>query len=211
MLISPAATALLLSHRMKTVLVLSGLLGVLSAVAGLWLAIIWETTPGPAMAVTATSIYLLAAIFAPGKGLLYKYLAKRSLHRKVASEDMLKAAYHSQQAEGAFDEQQWRHAANLSASEWSRQKNRLGRKGWLNASGSGLSEKGAAEAERLVRAHRLWETYLARQVGVDIAHIHTDAEHYEHLLTEVSDTPPRLPTDPPSRLRGAGSPCYSLP
>jgi len=184
MLISPAATALLLSHRMKTVLVLSGLLGVLSAVAGLWLAIAWETTPGPAMAVTATCIYLLAAIFAPGKGLLYKYLAKRSLHRKVASEDMLKAAYHSQQAEGAFDEQQWRHAANLSASEWSRQKNRLGRKGWLNASGSGLSEKGAAEAERLVRAHRLWETYLARQVGVDIAHIHTDAEHYEHLLTE---------------------------
>lgn len=185
MLISPAATALLLSHRMKKVIALSGLLGVVSAVVGLWLAIAWETTPGPAMAVTATCIYLLAAIFAPGKGLLYKYLAKRSLHRKVSSEDMLKAAYHNQQAAGgAFDERQWRQAANLSEAEWSRQKNRLSRKGWLNASGDGLSEKGTAEAERLVRAHRLWETYLARQVGMDIAHIHSEAEHYEHLLTD---------------------------
>jgi ABC-type Mn2+/Zn2+ transport system permease subunit len=63
MLITPAATALLLTNRLQRVLVYAGFIGFFSAVSGLILAIIWDTTPGPAMTVVATIIYALAMLF----------------------------------------------------------------------------------------------------------------------------------------------------
>ena len=47
-----------------------------------------------------------------------------------------------------------------------------------------LTPAGQDEAKRLVRAHRLWETYLVNQIGLSAEQIHEDAEKYEHLLTE---------------------------
>jgi Mn-dependent DtxR family transcriptional regulator len=47
-----------------------------------------------------------------------------------------------------------------------------------------LTNTGLAAASRLVRAHRLWETYLARELGLTEEQIHEDAEKYEHLLSE---------------------------
>ncbi|MDX1409020.1 MAG: metal ABC transporter permease, partial [Saprospiraceae bacterium] len=93
MLITPASTALLLSDKLQVVIVLSALLGLLSAISGLLAAIIFETTPGPAMAVMATVFYLLAAFFAPKKGVLARYFARRSQQRKVEIEDLLKESF----------------------------------------------------------------------------------------------------------------------
>lgn len=80
-----------------------------------------------------------------------------------------------------------------------------------------LTQVGEDEARRLVRAHRLWETYLVDQLGLDEGQIHAEAEKYEHLLTdEILDEVDRelgFPTiDPhgspiPSK---AGSPKSSL-
>jgi ABC-type Mn2+/Zn2+ transport system permease subunit/Mn-dependent DtxR family transcriptional regulator len=184
MLITPAATALLLTHRLERVLMIAGALGLLTAMLGLALAIVLETTPGPAMAVTATLIYVAAVIFAPRRGLLFKAWSRMTLSRRVAAEDMLKAAYRTLDANGKLDEAQWRAELKATGVDWRKNRSRLLRKGWLDPQSGGLSEKGAAEAERLVRAHRLWETYLANKVGVDVAHIHDEAERYEHLLTE---------------------------
>jgi Mn-dependent DtxR family transcriptional regulator len=47
-----------------------------------------------------------------------------------------------------------------------------------------LTKNGQKEARRLVRAHRLWETYLVNKVGLTAEQIHEDAEKYEHLLTD---------------------------
>jgi len=47
-----------------------------------------------------------------------------------------------------------------------------------------MTEKGIEQATRLVRAHRLWETYLVTQMGLSEEQIHDDAEKYEHLLTD---------------------------
>jgi manganese/zinc/iron transport system permease protein len=81
MLIIPASTALLLSNRLPVVLALSALVGVLSASMGLIFAIIWETTPGPAMTLVATAFYLLAMLFSPKKGLLLLRIRKASRQR----------------------------------------------------------------------------------------------------------------------------------
>ena len=74
MLITPAATALLLSNKLSTVVWLAGFLGFLSAVLGFILAIQLETTPGPAMTVMATVIYLIVVFFAPKSGLVFSFL-----------------------------------------------------------------------------------------------------------------------------------------
>ena len=217
MLITPAATALLLTNRLERVLLIAGGLGLASAVLGLSLAIVLETTPGPAMAVTATLLYVLGVVFSPRKGLLAKALARLSLRRRVIEEDMLKAAYRTLSANGDLDESRWRTELPMPEARWNKYRQRLIKKGWLNSAGNKLSEKGTSEAGRLVRAHRLWETYLAKKVGLDVAHIHDEAERYEHLLTEelldaVDATLGYPAVDPhgsPIPLKG-GSPIRSL-
>jgi manganese/zinc/iron transport system permease protein len=60
-----------------------------------------------------------------------------------------------------------------------------------------LTEQGRSRARGLVRSHRLWEQYLASQVGVDTARIHHQAEQFEHYtdpgmrgrLDEATDGP----------------------
>ncbi|NJN77123.1 MAG: metal ABC transporter permease [Saprospiraceae bacterium] len=90
MLITPAATALLLTNRLQRVLVYAGFIGFFSAASGLILAIIWDTTPGPAMTVVATIIYILAMLFSPEKGLVFKYFRNRKMKEKILFEDILK-------------------------------------------------------------------------------------------------------------------------
>ncbi len=79
MLISPAATALLLSDKLKRVILISGIMGLIASFIGVNLSIILDTTPGPAIVVTSTLFYLLAVFFSPSKGLLSKYLNKRRM------------------------------------------------------------------------------------------------------------------------------------
>lgn len=47
-----------------------------------------------------------------------------------------------------------------------------------------LTDEGVKYALRLVRTHRLWETYITNKNVVDIEHIHPEAEKVEHVLTE---------------------------
>ncbi|MCL4153417.1 UNVERIFIED_CONTAM: hypothetical protein GTU68_045229, partial [Idotea baltica] len=73
MLITPASTAYLLTYRMNRMVIIAGIVGFFSTTIGLLLAIVFETTPGPAMTVTATVLYLLAVLFSPKKGLINTY------------------------------------------------------------------------------------------------------------------------------------------
>lgn len=183
MLITPAATALLLSKRLPKVLLIAALVGLLSAVIGLVAAIVLETAPGPAMAVVATLFYLLAAMFAPGKGLVFRQLRKIELQRRIRLEDTLKQAFHLQSA-GKLTEEKLADNLGFSKKVVDRQVQKLRNKGLMKADELQLTKSGNDEARRLVRAHRLWETYLANQVGLPAEQIHDHAEKYEHLLTE---------------------------
>ena len=183
MLITPASTALLLSSRLRWVLVISALVGLASAILGLLAAIVFETTPGPAMAVTATSLYLLAVIFAPEKGVLFKTIQRRRVRRRVQQEDILKQAYRLQEA-GAFSLERLEQQLNLSRRALQSGLRSLRRRGWVSKQKLELTPEGVQAAKRLVRAHRLWETYLADRIGLKAEQIHDEAEQYEHHLTD---------------------------
>ena len=185
MLITPASTALLLSDRLKWVLVLAGIIGLLSAILGLIVAIVFDTTPGPAMTVVATIFYGLAALFAPKKGLIFRYFQKRKLQRKIQLEDILKWGLRMK-TKGTFSLQSLQSHLDLSNRELTRLLRSLQEQGHLTYSTDTINftEKGTAEANRLIRAHRLWETYLVNEMGLNAEQIHEDAEKQEHLLTQ---------------------------
>jgi ABC-type Mn2+/Zn2+ transport system permease subunit len=88
MLITPAATALLLSDRLKQVIVLAGTIGFVAAAVGVNLAILLDTTPGPAIVVTSTLLYILAVIFSPKKGLIVKSLNKQKVKSAIEQEQI---------------------------------------------------------------------------------------------------------------------------
>jgi ABC-type Mn2+/Zn2+ transport system permease subunit/Mn-dependent DtxR family transcriptional regulator len=183
MLITPSSTALLLSNRLKIVVLLSAFFGLLAAVGGLLAAIAFETTPGPAMAVVATMFYVVAIFFSPKKGLIFQQIRKYQFKQKILMEDGLKTSYrlamNQSLTKGHFQENM-----NLSDASFARLTKQLQNKGYLTYPPLSLTDKGKKAASQLVRAHRLWETYLVDKVGIAAEHIHDHAEKYEHVLSE---------------------------
>lgn len=184
MLITPAATALLLSQRLSRVLPIAGLLGMVSAIVGMVAAVGFNTPPGPAMALVATGLYLLTVVFAPHRGLLSKTWYRRQRRLQTVREDILKRVFRQNQKHGVADASAIRDELELGAGAWSRQTRRLRNRGLMAPNELVLTDAGKLLALRMVRAHRLWETYLNQEMGLTPEQIHNEAERLEHLLTD---------------------------
>ena len=184
MLITPASTAYLLTHRLRTMVWLAGLMGLLSTTLGLLLAVLFETTPGPAMTITATGLYLLAVLFAPQRGLVRAAWRRWRKQNRILAEDLLKQAVRLSEEQASLRPETL--APKLAISRWRvrRLLALLTRRGALRRQGSQweLTERGSQEGYGLIRAHRLWETYLVQEMGLEVDQIHEDAERLEHLL-----------------------------
>ena len=183
MLITPAATALLLSQRLNRVLFIAGLIGMLSAIVGMAVAVWLNTPPGPAMALVATGFYLTTVVFAPRRGLVAKRYYRRRRTRLTEREDILKRVFRQNQGEGTADAVAIRTELDLTPAAWGRQLRHLRGKGLMEPKQLRLTNAGKLLALRMVRAHRLWETYLNQEVGLTPEQIHDEAERLEHLLT----------------------------
>lgn len=184
MLITPAATALLLSNRLRWVLFIAGFVGLLAAVLGMVFAVAFSTTPGPAMAVTATLIYFIAVFLAPEKGLVFRWLQKRKLRLKIELEDTLKQSFQLQEA-GNLKLENLLQKLTFSKNKLHRYLLRLNKIGHINYKPQQIevTASGIEKAHELVRAHRLWETYLVQKMGLTEEQIHEEAEKFEHLLS----------------------------
>ncbi|MEM7371212.1 MAG: iron chelate uptake ABC transporter family permease subunit [Bacteroidota bacterium] len=185
MLITPASTAYLLTYKLKKMVLIAGLTGLLSTTLGLLMAIIFETTPGPAMTVTATALYLLAVFFSPKRGLMSRYVKKRKKQTKILREDILKQAVRQQEHE-KIDLERIGEKLGISTTRVKRVAQKMLRSGeFVREHGQlTLTPHGTEQGYALVRAHRLWETYLVQKMGLSLDQIHEDAEKYEHILTE---------------------------
>lgn len=185
MLITPASTALLLSDRLQKVLFLAALIGLITAILGFFLAVALDTTPGPAMAVLATFFYVLAVLFSPRKGLIFKQIRKRQLQNRIQLEDTLKQAYKLYET-SQLNLDALIQTLGFNKNVIKKHLSTLARKGLLIVKSTEISftTEGVAAANRLVRAHRLWESYLAQKVGLTDEQVHDDAEHQEHFLSD---------------------------
>jgi len=72
MLVTPPATAYLLTRRLPPMMALAAAIGAFSGVAGLYLSFYVSMASGAAIVLVSTTIFLLAALFAPHRGWVWR-------------------------------------------------------------------------------------------------------------------------------------------
>jgi ABC-type Mn2+/Zn2+ transport system permease subunit/Mn-dependent DtxR family transcriptional regulator len=188
LIITPASAAYLLTNRLGTMMLLSGIFGGLSAVAGMTLSFVTNWPSGATMVVFAATIFTLVLLLSPTEGLLTRSLQRKRVRRHIQGEDILKTLYRFV-AKNAEPEQhmcsmaQIYPAARVTRRQAERIVAELEQEGLLyrKAANIGLTESGVDRAIEMVRSHRLWESYLTEHAGVSADEVHEQAEELEHV------------------------------
>ncbi|MDY0408845.1 metal ABC transporter permease [Virgibacillus soli] len=77
MLVTPASTAYLLTNRLSTMIFLSAFFGSISSVAGLYFSSEYNLSSGAVIVLATTVLFILAFIFSPKQGVLWRALRTR--------------------------------------------------------------------------------------------------------------------------------------
>ncbi len=187
MLITPPATAYLLSNSLKKILVLSSLFGMLSAVAGLYLSYHFNFASGASIVLVAVAMFMLAFLFSPKEGVVTKLIRRRGASRLVLIEDVIKLSYKFSGDENKTElTDKIANELGISNSKVESAIRTLIAKGLMNRVDGNclLTGDGIKYATRLIRTHRLWETYITKEKVTDMEHVHPEAEKIEHILSE---------------------------
>ena len=75
MLVTPGATAYLLTRRLPVMMLIAALVGAFSSLTGLYISYYANIASGAAVVLTATACFLLAFVFAPERGILKRYFS----------------------------------------------------------------------------------------------------------------------------------------
>ncbi|MEM8739226.1 MAG: metal ABC transporter permease [Planctomycetota bacterium] len=201
MVITPASAAYQLTNRFWVMLLLSGVFGAVSAGVGMSAAFVTNSPTGPAMVLVAVGLFALAVLLSPGHGVVFDRIRRARLARHVENEDVLKSLYRVGPVDAAGAAGAVSAETQMSPGRVASALRRLRAEGLVDE-GRGqwvLSEAGVRHAETMVRAHRLWETYLAEEGNADPARVHSEAERLEHAhdLTERLDATLGRPTVDP--------------
>jgi ABC-type Mn2+/Zn2+ transport system permease subunit/Mn-dependent DtxR family transcriptional regulator len=193
MLITPAASAYLVSDRMHRVAILAAGFGVIAGAVGAFVSYLRPSLPtGPFMVLAASLIFAATFFFSPRHGLAVKWWRQRSSSRRVGRENTLKAIYHVLET-GSFKDEgvtllelAERRKDTLEAV--TREAEALRSHGLatlaLEDKTIYLTPAGRQRATAIVRNHRLWELYLNHAAQIPADHVHEDAEKIEHVLGE---------------------------
>ncbi len=183
LLIIPAGTAYLLCDRLHRMLWMSALFGFTSFVAGyLWAERI-NVAPGSAVVVASVAQFFVVLAVAPRYGLLADVIRRRRMVPQATIEDVLSTVYRAPDHEIALSGIS--RFVDSSKETILRALRQLSRQGLLVRTGEqcALTEDGQNYALRLVRAHRLWETYL-EHMGTPLESLHEQAHKMEHVHDE---------------------------
>jgi manganese/zinc/iron transport system permease protein len=194
MLVCPAATARMFTDRLVTQLWLSAVFAVIAGVGGyvlgafgpLWIGMDSSLSAAGMMTVLAGFMMAMAILLAPSHGVIARRLRALSLSAGINREDLLAMLYRLEENKAGVSLSPGNIRAalggGLSSGVALRQANRR-REITIGAIGATLTDAGRAQARRLVRTHRLWETYLVNELGLRPDHVHTTAEALEHVTT----------------------------
>jgi manganese/iron transport system permease protein/iron/zinc/copper transport system permease protein len=180
LLITPAATAYLLCDRLDRMMLLAAVFGVTSVVGGLYLCMWLDSSGGGAVMLFCTFQFLVVLMIAPRYGLLSNWLRLKRMVPQQLVEDILGSVLRLRGRPMAISDLSEilsiRKEGLVSALR------SMVRDGLLQSNNEGylLSPKGEKEARRILRAHRLWETYL-RHVGMAPNEVHARAHELEHV------------------------------
>lgn len=178
LLITPAATAYLLSDRLDRMMGLAALFGVTSVVGGLYLCVWLDSAGGGAIMLFCTLQFLVVLAVAPKYGLLARWLRLRNLVPQQTIEDILTTILRYGKATPLPIIRKYTEASTGIRKALKR----MSQDGLLLETGDGyqLTDDGREEANKVLRAHRLWETYLEK-IGTPQAEVHPTAHRLEHI------------------------------
>lgn len=197
MFIVPPATAFLLTERLSRMISLSVLIAIASAVGGYFSAILLprmfgfgSTKVSGSIAVVAGIIFSITVLLSPQMGLIPKWLRARRLRREILRDDVM--AYLFRVVERGSDaDTDFDSLREVMLCKSSRLRSVLdyllsGGEIVIHNGQHQLTKRGTKRAAKLIRSHRLWETYLQDHADVAPGRLHAHAERLEHF------TDPRL-------------------
>ncbi len=141
--------------------------------------------PLTALFIGSLLLTITAVFFWPQKGVLARWQKTRHLSERVQSEDALKHIYKFEIKGQQPTVESIAGVLNLSLNETAELLGKMESNGLLNLSAGSiqLTAAGREAALHIVRAHRLYEHYLAEETGYDESEWHGRAEQHEHDLT----------------------------
>ncbi len=188
LLIIPPAAARFWTNHLGYMCLIAALIGGISGVIGAGISAMAARLPAGAIIVVVAGVFFfISMIIGPARGMLYRGLHAYSLRRKTGEQHLLRVLHEWQEVTHdtamPFDEA-------VKARSWSsaylRQLIRAAdRRGWVRpftGTWIELTEAGHREAKRVVRNHRLWETYLIHYAQIAPHHVDHNADRIEHVL-----------------------------
>ena len=139
--------------------------------------------PAASIVLFTTAQFLVVFTFAPRYGLLANWLRRRRMIPQTTIEDVLGSMIKS--AGQAVSLQSLAGHVEVRIEPLRRAVQSMQKQGLLAADQGTLTltDAGRHEARRILRAHRLWETYLQR-AGLPEAQLHEQAHKLEHVHDE---------------------------
>ena len=130
-------------------------------------------------------IIILAAFFWPERGLVARWQKTGHLNERVRSEDALKHIHKFEMEGRRPTMESIAGAIHISQNDAAALVASMQTNGLLQTSQGEihLTPQGRDSALHIIRAHRLWERYLAEETGIHEAEWHGKAEQAEHQLT----------------------------
>lgn len=200
LLAAPAAVARLLSDRLSRMIPIALVVAVMAAVLGQLLALsvprwiftgVEDASIAGSIAVVAGALVIVAVVLSPKRGVLARAFNVLQLRLRTMEEDVLGTLYR-REAEGRTQASFREHMYTVGALRGPKHRGaswmlpvairRLTKRGLLEeANEPTLTPGGRRAAVSLVRAHRLWEGFFARDAAFPPSRWHERAMDFEHL------------------------------
>lgn len=196
-LITPAAAARFWTNDLRTMLILSAIIGGVSGWCGATFSALLPRLPaGAVIVLVAAMIFLVSMFFGSARGVVRRWLSMFKLKRKIGRQHLLRAVYEIQEA---LCLEQSKAPSNVAVPfntllhhrSWTakrvrqllRQADNEDHIDLVDGDNVRLSESGFGEAARITRNHRLWEIFLITHADIAASHVDRDADSVEHVLS----------------------------
>jgi manganese/zinc/iron transport system permease protein len=195
LLIVPAASARFWTDRLGWMVAGSAIIGAVSGYLGASLSALLPRLPtGPVIVLVCTAVFIISLMVGRQRGLLLRLIERSRIERRIGHQHLLRAMYEVSESDssvqGAESMASISRKALSEARAWSRSHlqrllasaRRAGLVEIVSPEYVGFTEAGRVEAARVVRNHRLWETYLINYADVAPSHVDRSADEIEHVL-----------------------------
>ena len=143
--------------------------------------------PDPLIALVIAGLVtaLALAFFYPGRGIIPRWQHAQQMSERVLTEDALKHIYRCETHNHQPTVQSIAGALNISTNEVADILNKMQANELVVVEGDKpeLTSTGRNYALHMIRAHRLWERYLAEETGYSESEWHDRADRFEHSLS----------------------------